>query len=603
VKRLQLGLLIALAVQLVHPVHAVHSQVLGSHPIRTDASGKILPWYSDSPDSAYDFVVRKTWDFWSKVDTCCGGVPQYMVDRTWDAWKPEEPVAGIGGDQFAMTLSSWDLLYDYTGDERIIQNMEYIADTYLANGFTSPSDLWGGLPFPINLTRTAKYDGDMIAGKGFLQPDKAASFAKELVILYKKTAQPQYLEAAERIAVTLANLTVVGNDSVSPLPFRVNAFTNVVRDAYTANWAPALDLYRDLTRLGDIHAPLYAQASDRLRSWVLKYPMSTQEWGPFFEDITGYSNTQINAVTVARNMIMDTAWGSSRLANARIILDAAFTRFVDNSWKDLGAYPIREQTQFMVVGNSHTARQASTELEYIEATGDSSKLEQAIRQLHWATYMVDVSGLNRYPTDLVWFTDGYGDYVRHYLRAMAAAPELAPGFEDHLLRASSVVETIGYETSQIWLITFDSSGSLRLRLRQEPLSVSAGSQVLPRVTDAASIGWRWRPLAEGGVLDINYSGAKRITVEKHEMAVNKTGNASNYLRLTPNPARDNVHIAGLAPFSRIEIRDALGRLVRSLSHGSSEKVSLSLNDLSPGVYSISAMSSGRLQQGRFVIER
>ena len=40
--------------------------------------------------------------------------------------------------------------------------------------------------------------------------------------------------------------------------------------------------------------------------------------------------------------------------------------------------------------------------------------------------MVAEDGRNRYPYDMVWLTDGYGDYVRHYLRAMAAAPELAP---------------------------------------------------------------------------------------------------------------------------------------------------------------------------------
>ena len=28
-----------------------------------------------------------------------------------------------------------------------------------------------------------------------------------------------------------------------------------------------------------------------------------------------------------------------------------------------------------------------------------------------------------YPRTDIWMTDGYGDYVRHYIRAMAAAPQ------------------------------------------------------------------------------------------------------------------------------------------------------------------------------------
>ena len=49
-----------------------------------------------------------------------------------------------------------------------------------------------------------------------------------------------------------------------------------------------------------------------------------------------------------------------------------------------------------------------------------------MRRLNWATYSVDADGKNRYPNDDIWLTDGYGDYVRHYLRAMASFPELAP---------------------------------------------------------------------------------------------------------------------------------------------------------------------------------
>jgi hypothetical protein len=125
---------------------------------------------------------------------------------------------------------------------------------------------------------------------------------------------------------------------------------------------------------------------------------------------------------------------------------------------------INEQTAYRVPGNSHTSRHASVELRYCEVTGNDARKEQAIRRLNWATYMVDTDGKNRYPRDDIWLTDGYGDYVRHYLRAMAAQPELAPEDGDHLLRTSSVIQSISYNANNISYTKFDARSQERLKL-------------------------------------------------------------------------------------------------------------------------------------------
>lgn len=70
--------------------------------------------------------------------------------------------------------------------------------------------------------------------------------------------------------------------------------------------------------------------------------------------------------------------------------------------------------------------------------------EDAIRRLNWATYMADHDGKNRYPRNDNRLTDGCGDFVRHYLRAMASTPEFAPDNQNHLLRTSFVIQTIRY---------------------------------------------------------------------------------------------------------------------------------------------------------------
>jgi hypothetical protein len=96
--------------------------------------------------------------------------------------------------------------------------------------------------------------------------------------------------------------------------------------------------------------------------------------------------------------------------------------------------------------------------------------------LNWAAYSVNEEGKNRYPRDDIWLTDGYGDYVRHYLRAMASLPELAPEDQNHLLRSSSVIQKIQYSAGAIAYRKFDASSTETFKLGAgTPVRVSGGS--------------------------------------------------------------------------------------------------------------------------------
>ena len=79
---------------------------------------------------------------------------------------------------------------------------------------------WPNVPFPYNAdVHSGRYDGDMVAGKGFLQPDKAGAFGAELVSLHKITGEARYLAAAVGIADTLALHARPGDADRSPWPF------------------------------------------------------------------------------------------------------------------------------------------------------------------------------------------------------------------------------------------------------------------------------------------------------------------------------------------------------------------------------------------------
>ncbi len=468
---------------MVLAVQSHASEKLGYHEVRTDASGRIVPWYGSGPSQAYDHVVRSVWNFWVTMRNCPNGVPYYLLHQVWKA--DQDDPRGLGGDQISMALSSWNLLYGYLGDPAVQANMRLMADYWMDHGIAPEGQLWGGLPYPYDLdVQSGRYDGDMRAGPGFLQPDKAASFGAELVTLYKMTGDRRYLERAIRIADRLVRNVKPGDEANSPWPFRVNSQTGQVpeerndhdhlmyRACYTTNWTGALRLFDGLAALNEGNPDTY-RATDRLVTrWLKAYPLRNNRWGPFFEDVStkDYSDTEINADTLALYILENPGWDPEWKAKARGILDWSYRTFANHEADKWGVVVINEQTAYTVPGNSHTSRHASVELLYAEKTGDWSARDAAIRRLTWASYWVDADGKNQYPRDDNWLTDGYGDFVRHYLRSMASAPDLAPDDQNHLLRTSSVMRSISYGKAEIRYDKFDPSS-------EELFKLGAGSPV------------------------------------------------------------------------------------------------------------------------------
>jgi hypothetical protein len=509
-------LLLVLAVAGISLGRSAPSEQLVYHQIKTDSAGNVLPWYSPDPGASYNHVILKIWQFWKNMKSCPNGVKYYLQHQVWD--DPEEDPRGLGGDQLAMALSSWNLLYAYTGDRAVVENMVYIADYYISHSLSSPDALWPNLPYPYNTElHSGVYDGDMRAGKGFLQPDKAGSFAAELVVLYKITGDARYLQTAVAIADTLANKITLGDKDHSPWPYRVNAQTGEVSLPYTTNYTGTLRLFDDLIRLNRGNVAKYASAFKVLSDWLNNYPLKNNKWGPFFEDVPGWSDSEINADTMAWYMLEHPEWNPNWREDAKAILAWTRAMFENDAWLKFGVKPTNEQTAYRVPGNSHTSRHASVKLLYAEKAGETSAKAEAIRQLNWATYMVGDQGNNCYPYDMVWLTDGYGDYVRHYLRAMAAAPELAPKGQNHLLRSSSVIKSITYMPDSVSYATFDDASQELLRIAFTPTRVTAGGKRLIRLESAADLnrqeGYTFNaPGDVPGVLRIRHDAAGNVEV-------------------------------------------------------------------------------------------
>lgn len=530
---------------------SVIAEKLLYHPIHLNPNNQtILPWYATDIGKSYHFVITKVWDFWNTMRTDKNGLPYYMNHQVWRSDFNDR--RGIGGDQFAMALSSWNLYYGYSGNEAVKEEMKFIADYYLTHSLSPSNAAWPHIPYPYNsLLYAGIYDSDMVLGKGFTQPDKAGSFGYELLKLYKMNAphiapgvaDQQYINAAIKIANTLAEKTTNGDANNSPLPFKVNAITGAIGvlknhhknnqeeqlSNYTSNWAGTMELFLNLIALKEGNTVAYQKAFDIILNWMKLYPLKNNKWGPFFEDIPGWSDTQINAISFAQFMMNHTNYFPNWKSEVKGIFNWVYEKLGNTEWKKYGVTVVNEQTAYQTPGNSHTARQAAAELQYALLSQDTSTIKNAIRQLNWATYMVDYDGKNCYPRDEVWMTDGYGDYIRHYLKAMAYKPDLAPSNQNHLLSTSSVIQLMEYtpninqflvpevphaqaKNTLISYRTFDKKSVEVFRMAEKPAGVFANYKKLNEIDQTGTDGWKWEKMDQGGVLTIQHLNANKIYI-------------------------------------------------------------------------------------------
>jgi hypothetical protein len=288
-----------------------------------------------------------------------------------------------------------------------------------------------------------------------------------------------------------------------------NAGKIVSKALYTSNWTASLMLFSELMKADTANFKKYGNAAAFILDWMKEFPLKTNKWGPFFEDVPGWSDTQINAITFAMFILQNPDLFPQWQEEVKGIFEWTYKELGNSEYSKYKVEVMNEQTAYRVPGNSHSSRQASVELMYTKLSGDTSYRTNAIRTLNWATYTVAADGRNRYIRDDIWMTDGYGDYVRHYLRAMEAMPELAPSGKNRFLGSSSVVTSIQYMPESITYTTYEPATDI-LRLKQKPARITCDGSDLKQSGDIKNEGFIWRELPEGGVLEINHTGRNMV---------------------------------------------------------------------------------------------
>jgi len=484
---------------------------INAHVIILDSHEQLEGW------SSYDHVIRLAMDFIAHCPLDPGnGLPWYLqyscfwIDPLRPTVWPDNPAG-----KFAWAVTTLIKYYPYSGDQRLIEIVRVMLDR-LWEYRTPEHFAWGGIPYASAHPGTGIYFGARADGEYATEPDKVAQIGRAYLDFYELTGDKQYFQMGSHCAEVLADKLEPGDETHSPIPFRVTVQEGSVIEAYTAHIIPLVRLFDKLVKLGE---KKYQTGRDLAWDWIEKYPLRNNVWKGHFEDIRidqeNKNRDQLSPLETARYILQHHERYPQWKATVKGILDWVIQ--ILGSPEFFSAIPIHEQLFCYFPMGSHTARFASICARYAELSGDEHYREVARRCFNWATYMANDDGTVTVGIDRpdyynqCWFTDGYFDYVPHFIDGMAAMPECSPSDSDHLLRSTNVIQKITYQPLEISYRTFDGSGVQKLRLTFCPVQVLVGSTPLACTEQLNTApGWRWDD--ELRVLEIN-PGAREVLIQ------------------------------------------------------------------------------------------
>jgi hypothetical protein len=292
-------------------------------------------------------------------------------------------------------------------------------------------------------------------------------------------------------------------------------------------------MFDELMRLKEGDTAAYLRARDMAWNWLLKNPLSRaskawNKWTGFYEDVA-YNSDSVNQMlpTMVSYYILSrpdpAAVDRNWMTHVGQMIDWVRARFGRGPF--MGAWGIDEQGRADGRGccsraglGSHSGRWAAINAMYAELTGDGQAREDAFRTLNYVTYFAGSDGrISCCGVDYHnpwWYSDGYGDYLRHFSWSMGALPELAPVGENHLLRSTSVVQKVAYGQRRIAYRTFDRAATEVLRLAFRPARVTAGGAELPRREDLKAAGYTVEALTGSDcIVRVLHENSNEIVIE------------------------------------------------------------------------------------------
>ncbi len=509
-----------------HPACLSLAATLDTHTVALDGEGKLIPWTAD-PGQGYDRVMYLSWDLLKNrmPNNPANGLP---VTYTHSEYDPGSLTGSSwpnnAASKAAMLADSAVLYYAYSGDYGVITLVRGLLDHHLQHGTTPTNHVWARVPWSTAAAGSITFGNDsMVEGVGVLEPDKVGELGYHGYLrFYQLTGETNYLAAALACADALALHVRIGNATQSPWPFRVVAQTGAVRDDYCSHVIAPIRLFDELIRLGLGDTNAYQSARQKAWNWLLTYPMSNRAWAAYFEDMSGYIGNlnQYGPGQTARYLLerpeLDPNW-YDHVTNLLGFIESTFGGTdMGEPGLQYGARVISEQTDYKYKMASHTSRFGAANALLYSLTGDLAVKDKAYRSLNWSTYMCRNNGVviegpyenaNR---GYCWFSDGHGDYIRHFMLAIGAVPEWAPAGQNHIVRSTSVIKSVVYTTNSVTYTTFDSASTETLRLGFTPGVVLVDGVALNPRADVAEPGWVFDPST--AVLRIRHDVGTQVQV-------------------------------------------------------------------------------------------
>lgn len=512
-----------------------------THRIVRNADGKLLSWYKPETNGAgYDQVIKLASEFLKNVlpsDPKTGLKLYYLFSEIKGPETGSRFYEGVGSSNnpacvFAGLTESLAVKYRiYSGDESYLKIAGDCLDHMIEHG-SSPSEwLWGNCPYSSASNGEAEYSGAGDFGNGggdgkyFLEPDKVGEMGVAYLQFYEITEEPVYLKAALSCADALAENVREGNYNQSPWPYRVHAKTGAVSEEYCSNVLPPVKLFDELIRiksllsLSEATIAKYEKARNTAWKWLFSWngPMKTYVWKGYFEDVQydviNENRVQVTPMEVARYLIQHPEYDPYYKENVLALIH--WCNSVFGTRNSLGYNAQCEQLKCMTPMGSHTARYASVCAMWYALEKSEWYKNEALENFNWATYCTSKSGFVSVGPDWMpaWFSDGYGDYIKHFIDGMAAIPEWAPAGENHLLGSTSVVQKVDYGAKEIAYRTFLSESTEVLRLKSLPKQITVDGNVIKRVDNlTGDEAWSWEKLKIGGILRINHQNGRNVKI-------------------------------------------------------------------------------------------
>ncbi len=539
---------------LTAPEQSRDRQAILDHPVKLK-DGKLQPWTS------YDTIILHSMNFIKRCpakDTPDGPLPWYLITARLNQDGSFHLLQNNQGSNFYWAMETFKRYYPYTGDRAALEPVRQLAERIAL--FLTPGNFeWSGVPRTQDDTPDGVYDDD----KG--EPDKAAMVAAAYVDYARFTGESRYLAIAEGIAKTLLAHVRDGSADESPLPFRVNLRTGeTIRteghaENYTSNMIMVVKMIDALLSAGTSMDRDYLMDKKRqVLGWILKYPMKTNLWACYFEDVKevyrGDNVNQFSPMETARYLMENP--GSDSLYKEHVTQLIYFVKNRFGYTRRYGATSVGEQDACIGEMGSHTARYASVVGKWSALSNDSAAREEARASFALAAY----SACNKYTKGDAfinytgigflnpWFSDSYFDYLSHFLEGFEDLPELMPEGSVHLFSTTSMIRDVTYLPDGLEYSAADDEGTELIKLDYIP-QVYADGELLPE--GQWSFG-RYRGVAN--ILKINRKGTKSIKVRK----LRDCPPAPEYNRpevdMTGYPLVDSLHFPRL--FSHADCRYA-----------------------------------------------